>query len=152
MAADAWQVYEVFYEQLGNESHDLNATDVIKMALLLSGYTPSLTADLSFSVIDASEHAAANGYTAGGDAVAATWAIAAANTMRLDVANNVWTASGGSIIARYAVLYNTAAPGAVNDLIAYCLMDNTPANVTATDGNTLTVTINASGVCQIAQA
>lgn len=151
MAANAWQVYEVFYEQLGNELHDLNATDTIKMALLLVGYTPDLTTDITFSVIDADEHASGNGYTTGGDTVAATWAIAAANTMRFDVANNVWTASGGSIVARYAVLYNSSA-GGTNDLIAYCLLDNTPANVTATDGNTLTVTINASGVFQIAQA
>ncbi len=151
MAVSAWQVYEVFYEQLGNELHDLNATDTIKMALLLVGYTPNLTTDLTFATIDASEHAAANGYTAGGDAVAATWAIAAANTIRLDVADNVWTASGGSIVARYAVLWNSSA-GATNDLIAYSLLDDTPGDVTATDGNTLTVTVHASGVAQITQA
>ena len=86
----------------------------------------------------------------GGDAVAATW-DAATNTLTFDVADNVWTASGGSITARYALLYNSSAGGA-NDLIAYCLMDNTPADVTATDGNTLTVTINASGVFTIAQS
>jgi hypothetical protein len=151
MTANAWQVYDVFYDELGNEAHDLNATDVIKMALLLSGYTPNLQTDVTFSVIDANEHAAQYGYTAGGDTVAATW-DAATNTLTFDVANNVWTASGGSILARYAVLYNSSAPGAVNDLIAYCLMDNTPADVEATDGNTLTVTINASGVFTIAQS
>ncbi len=151
MAADAWQVYEVFYEQIGNELHDLNATDVIKMGLLLSGYTPALTTDLTWATIDADEHANANGYTTAGATVAATWAIAAANTIRFDVADQVWTAAGGSIVARYAVLYNSSA-GGTNDLIAYCLMDNAPANVTATDGNTLTVTINASGVFQITQA
>jgi len=150
MTADAWQVYDVFYDELGNEAHDLNATDVIKMALMTSSYTPSLTADVSFSVIDANEVASGTGYTTGGDAVAATW-DAATNTLTFDVANNVWTASGGSIVARYAVLYNTNAPGALNDLIAYCLLDNSPADVTATDGNTLTITINASGVFTVTQ-
>ena len=150
MTANAWQVFDVFYDELGNETHDLNAADVIKMALILVGWTPNLQTDVSFSVVDANEHAAQYGYTAGGDAVAATW-DAAANTLTFDVANNVWTASGGSILARYALLYNSSA-GGTNDLIAYCLMDNSPADVEATDGNTLTVTINASGVFTIAQA
>lgn len=150
MTANAWQVFDVFYDQLGNELHDLNATDVIKMALILSTWTPNLQTDVTFSVVDQYEHAAQYGYTAGGDAVAATW-DAATNTLTFDVANNVWTASGGSILARYALLWNSSA-GGTNDLIAYCLMDNTPADVEATDGNTLTVTINASGVFTIAQA
>lgn len=150
MTANAWQVYDVFLEQLANELHDLNATDTIKMALLTSSYTPNTASDVSFSVIDAAEVAGANGYTTGGATVAATW-DAAAGTLTFDVANNVWTASGGSITARYAVLYNVSAGGA-NDLIAYCLLDNTPADVTATDGNTLTVTIHASGVFTIAQS
>ena len=150
MTANAWQVFDVFYDELGNETHDLNAADAIKMALILVGWTPNLQTDVSFSVVDANEHAAQYGYTAGGDAVAATW-DAAANTLTFDVADNVWNASGGSILARYALLYNSSA-GGTNDLIAYCLMDNSPADVEATDGNTLTVTINASGVFTIAQA
>ncbi len=151
MTANAWQVYDVFYDEVGNETHDLNTTDVIKMALLLSGYTPNLADDLSFSVIDANEHAAQYGYNAGGETVAATW-VAVAGVLTLDVADKVWTASGGSILARTAVLYNSSAPGAVNDLMAYCLMDNSPADVEATDGNTLTVTIDASGVFTITQS
>ena len=146
MTANAWQVFDIFYDGLGGEVHDLDGTDAIKMALILSGWTPNLATDVSFSVIAGSyEHAAQYGYTAGGDAVAATW-DATANTLTFDVANNVWNASGGSILARYALLYNSAAPGSVNDLIAYCLMDNSPADVEATDGNTFTVTVNASGV------
>lgn len=150
MTANAWQVYDVFMEQLGNELHDMNATDVIKMALLTSSYTPATTTDVTFAVIDAAEVAGSYGYTTGGDTVAATW-DAASGTLTFDVANNIWTASGGSITARYAVLYNSSA-GGTNDLIAYCLLDNTPADVTATDGNTLTVTIHASGVFTIAQS
>jgi len=151
MTANAWQVFDIFYDSLGGELHDLDATDVIKMGLILSTWTPALTTDVSYSVIAGSyEHAALYGYTAGGDAVAATW-DAATNTLTFDVANNVWTAAGGSILARYALLYNSSA-GGTNDLIAYCLMDNSPADVEATDGNTLTVTIHASGVFTIAQA
>jgi len=54
----------------------------------------------------------------------------------------VWTASGGSITARYAVIYNSTTGG----LIGYSLLDNSPADVTATTGNTFTVSPNASGI------
>jgi len=150
MAANAWQIFDVFYEKLGNELHDLNATDTIKMGLILSGWTPNTETDVSYSVIAGSyEHAANYGYTAGGDVVAATY-DAAAGTLTFDVADNVWTAEGGSILARYALLYNSSS-GGTNDLIAYCLMDNSPADVEATDGNEFGVTINASGVFTISQ-
>jgi hypothetical protein len=58
-----------------------------------------------------------------------------------DPADAVWTAAGGSITARFAVLYEVAG-----DVLCYCLLDSTPADVTATDGNTLTVAFNASGI------
>jgi len=32
------------------------------------------------------------------------------------------------------------------NVLCYCLLDSTPADVTTTDGNTFTVQINASGV------
>ena len=38
------------------------------------------------------------------------------------------------------------AVAASNNLIAYGLMDDTPADVTVTDGNTLTLQWNASGI------
>jgi len=150
MTANAWQVFDVFYEQLANEAHDLNGTDVIKMALHTSSWSPNLQTDVSQSALG-NEHANGNGYTTGGVVVAATW-DAATNTLTFDVADGAWTASGGSIVARYAVLYNDDAPGSINDLIAYCLLDNTPADVTATAGNGFTVEIHASGVFTIAQS
>jgi hypothetical protein len=48
--------------------------------------------------------------------------------------NAVWTASGGSLVARYAALYEVAG-----DVLAYCLLDSAPADVTVTTGNTLTI-------------
>ena len=151
MTANAWQVFDVFYEQLGNELHDLNATDTLKMGLVLSAWTPNLTTDVTWATVDANEHANGNGYTTGGVTITnAAW-TASGNTLTFDCDDATWTASGGSIVARYAVIYNSSA-GAVNDLICYCLLDNTPANVTATDGNAFTVEMNASGIFTIAQA
>ena len=47
--------------------------------------------------------------------------------------------------ARFAVIYEV---GGI--VVCYCLLDSAPADVTATDGNTLTVTMNASGVFTVA--
>ena len=57
----------------------------------------------------------------------------------------VWTASGGSIVARFAVIYEVAG-----NVLCYCLLDSTPADVTATDGNTLTVGANGATVFTLA--
>ena len=63
-------------------------------------------------------------------------------TTTLDCDDQVWTASGGSIVARFAVIYSSTS----GKLVAYCLLDTTPADITTTTGNTLTITINASGI------
>jgi hypothetical protein len=44
-------------------------------------------------------------------------------------------------VARFAAIYEVGGR-----VLCYCLLDSTPANVTATAGNTLTVAANASGV------
>lgn len=48
--------------------------------------------------------------------------------------NAVWTASGGSITARTAGLYEVGG-----DVLAFSLLDSAPADVTVTTGNTLTL-------------
>lgn len=90
------------------------------------------------------EHANANGYTTGGNAV--TLSRTGTTTVTFDVTDPAaWTASGGSIVARYAVLYEVAGR-----VVCYCLLDSTPADVTVTAGNPLTVTIHASGLWTLA--
>jgi hypothetical protein len=67
-----------------------------------------------------------------------------------ETTNPVWTASGGSITARFAVIYDDSH---ANDMpIAVCLLDTAPADVTATDGNTFTITMNASGILTLSGA
>ena len=147
MTATAF-VYDVFTETVGRKIHSLNATDVIKIALLDSGYTPNTVTDLSFSVIDADELATANGYTAGGLAIATTWDTAA-SILTFDGVDPVWNATGAGITCRYAVGYNSSAAGAVNDLLFYWLLDDTPADVTAVAGTSLTLTLAALGILTI---
>ena len=69
-----------------------------------------------------------------------------AGTWRWDANNPVFTASGGSIVARTWWIFDDTPTSPADPLFCYGLLDNTPADVTTTDGNTLTVTLNASGI------
>ena len=116
--------------------------DTYKLALFLS--TSNIGAASTTYAALTNEHAAAFGYTTGGNAV--TLSRTGTTTVTFDTTDPaVWTASGGSIIARYAVLYEVAG-----NVLCYCLLDSTPADVTTTTGNTLTITINASGIFTLA--
>jgi hypothetical protein len=147
MAADAWKKYETFPEFMGDNTIDMDG-DTFKMALFLS---TSNCATVTFDEYGdlTNEHANGNGYTTGGDTLVVTWAHSTGTTT-FDSDDGAWTASGGSIVARFAVIYDDTPTGTPADpLVCYSLLDNTPADVTVTDGNTLTVEINASGVFTI---
>ena len=147
MAAGAWTFTNTGRASLLDGSFDLD-TDLFKVALhLVSGTQPSATI-VNWSELATSEHAATNGYTAGGLPTGAGTALELSGTTTVKVTEStswVWTASGGSIVARWAVLYEVGGK-----VLCYCLLDSTPADVTATDGNTLTVTPNASGIFTLA--
>lgn len=141
MAAGAWTFPDGARTRLLNGTFDID-TDSFKMALFLS--TSNLGAATTTYAGVTNEHAAANGYSTGGIAVALT--LSGTTTVKVDITTDpVWTASGGSITARFAAIYEVAG-----DVLCYCLLDSTPADVTATDGNTLTVAANASGVFTLA--
>lgn len=140
MAASAWTFTNAGRKQLLDGTFDLD-TDSFKMALFLS--TSNIGAASTTYAGLTNEHANANGYTTGGKTL--TPSLTGTTTVTWDVDDQVWTAAGGSITARYAVIYEVGG-----NVLCYCLLDNTPADVTATDGNTLTVAINASGVFTLA--
>ena len=141
MAAGAWTFTDGGRTRLLNGTFDID-TDSYKCALFLS--TSNLGAASTTFAGVTSEHAAANGYTAGGIAVALT--LSGTTTVTVDVTTDpVWTASGGSIVARFAAIYEVAG-----DVLCYCLLDSAPADVTATTGNTLTIATSVSGVFTLA--
>lgn len=140
MAAGAWTFTNGGRTRLLNGTFDLDS-DTFKMALFLS--TSNLGAATTTYAGVTNEHANGNGYTTGGTSV--TLSLSGTTTVTVDSSDAVWTASGGSIVARFAAIYEVGG-----DVLCYCLLDSTPANVTATDGNTLTVAINASGVFTLA--
>jgi hypothetical protein len=140
MAASIWTLYNVFKLALFQGLVDLD-TSPIKMALMTSSYTPSLT-DTTFASISANEIASTFGYTAGGallnNKVSSVYDTTGAKFSSDPVS---WIATGGSIVARYAVLYNSADDG----LIARSLLDTTPADITVADGTALVITPSAYG-------
>ena len=141
MAADAWVLHDGFKLKKSNGAIDLdNDTFVRRLATSASNIA---TTSVSDATAVTNELPTANGYTAGGKTTAATW-TASGNTMKFDVADSTWTASGGSIAARFAYLVDTSTTP--DEVVAHSLLDNAPADVTATDGNTFAVTGTANGV------
>jgi len=137
MAAGSWLFTNGGRTALLNGTFDID-TDTFNMALFLS--TSDLSATETTYAGVTNEHANANGYTTGGIAVALT--LAGTTTVTVDITTDpTWTASGGSIVARFACIYEVGGL-----ILCYCLLDSTPADVTVTTGNTLTVAAHASGV------
>lgn len=140
-AAGAWTFTNAGRTSLLNGDFDIDS-DTWKMALFLS--TSNIGSGSTTYAGLTNEHANANGYTTGG--IAVTLTLAGTTTVTVDIsADPTWTASGGSIVARFAVIYEVSGK-----VLCYCLLDSAPADVTVTDGNTLTVQINASGVFTLA--
>ena len=141
MAAGAWVFTNAAKTSLSTGTF-LDA-DTYKVGLLLSTSNIATTSTTYAAVTN--EHANANGYLTGGNAV--TLSRSGTSTVTFTSTNpTAWTASGGSIVARFAVLYEVAG-----NVIAYALLESIgPADVTATTGNTLTLTIHASGIFTLA--
>lgn len=140
MAAGPWVIYNDFIAQSYKKVFDLDATDTVKVALVLST-SNAINKALVGATYGAltNEVANGNGYTTGG-ATAASPVIAgggATATITFDTSNVSWTGSGAGFTARAAVIYDSTT----GDLIAYCLLDSTPADVTVASGVTLTITI-----------
>lgn len=140
MAAGTWTFTNEGRTKLLDGTFDLD-TDSFKMALFLS--TSNIGAGSTTYAGLTNEHANANGYTTGG--IAVTLSLSGTTTVTVDSTDATWTASGGPITARFAVIYEVSGR-----VLCYCLLDSTPADVSAADGQTLTVQINASGVFSLA--
>ena len=138
-APSSWQIYDQFLLGLGKKEHNLNA-DSFKVALFLSTSDCGNKAHSTARYGDfTNQHANANGYTTGGASAGTGSYTNAAGVETFDVSDVTWTASGGSIVARFAVLYNDTH--ANDQAVAYCVLDNAPADITITTGNQLSLLI-----------
>ncbi len=141
MAASAWAFTNTARTSLLDGTHDIDS-DSWKVALFLS--TSNLGAASTTYAGVTNEHANANGYTTSG--IAVTLALSGTTTVTVDISTDpVWTASGGSIVARFAAIYEVSGR-----VLCYSTLDTAPADVTATAGNTLTVAAHSSGVFTLA--
>lgn len=142
MTAGAWTLTsEMRTKLLQGTFSNLTAASAVSVALFQS--TSNIGSGSSLYSSLTNEVASANGYTTGG--VAATLTASGTTSVTLGFSANVtWTASGGSIVARFAVVYEPSG-----HVLAYCLLDNTPADVTVTTGNTLTIS-NSNPIITVA--
>lgn len=141
MAAGTWTFPNGARTNLLNGTFDIDS-DSWKCALVTSSSNIGAASTTWAGVTN--EVAQANGYTTGG--IAITLTLSGTTTVTVDISTDpVWTASGGSITARWAVIYEVGG-----NVLCYALLDSTPADVTVTDGNTLTVAASASGVFTLA--
>lgn len=152
-AAGKWKLYEEAKLAIANGEIDFN-DDAFEIALYLStSDCDTLTGTRTLASLT-NQVATNYGYTqADGAAGGKVLAVTAANsggTITVDGDNPVWTASGGSITARFAVIID--GTHATDIAVAVCLLDTDPADVTATDGNTFTITQDASGMFTISGA
>lgn len=103
-------------------------TDVFKVALLSSSYTPNATAHNKFADVSASEVANGNGYASGGVSVANLGLVMTGATLKWNLASPLWANLTKSF--RYAVVYKVGtANSIVNPLVCYILLDDTPADI-----------------------
>ena len=84
------------------------------------------------------------GYTAGGASITLQQSGTTTVTVTIQTAP-VWTATGGDLTAYYACIYEVGG-----NVLCYALLDSSPADVTATTGNTLTVGSNGGTVYTLA--
>ncbi|HEX9239207.1 MAG TPA: hypothetical protein VF910_00955 [Candidatus Bathyarchaeia archaeon] len=153
-AAGKWKMYDFAKKYVGDGTHDMDATANWQCALFLSTSNAN-TLSVGTGVYGdlTNEHANANGYTTGGVALTGEVFTRSGGTVTFDANDPSWTASGGSIIARFAVIYaNATLNGIVKPLLCVCLLDTTPADVTATTGNTFPITLDAAGIIAISGA
>jgi hypothetical protein len=130
MAAGAWTLTNSAREKILRSQFDIDS-DSYKVALFTSSSNLSVSSTTYAGVTN--EVANGNGYTTGG--VAVTFTMTGTTSVAVSFATNpAWTASGGSIVSRQAAVYEVGG-----DVFAFCLLDNTPADVTVTAGNTLTI-------------
>ena len=118
-------------------------TDVIKVALVTSTYTPNQDTHRYFSSVT-NEVANGSGYTSGG-AVLGSAAIAydgGSNTFKLSGSSTSWVSS--TITARYAVIYDST-PATNKPLLAYVDFGQ---NVSSSNG-TFQITWDSSGIAVV---
>ncbi|HZD67752.1 MAG TPA: hypothetical protein VFA45_02170 [Actinomycetes bacterium] len=131
MAAGNWTFTDAGRTSLLDGTFDID-TDTWKMALFTSSSNIG-SASTTYAGLTNEVGTTNTGYTTGGEAITLTLAGTTTVTCAIQTAP-VWTAGSANLTARFAVIYEVGGT-----VLCYALLDSTPADVTATSGNTLTV-------------
>jgi len=150
MAAGKWKMYDKAKIDWAKGLIDFD-THTFRINLYLSTSNCDDLTVLVASIADLTNQVAtAFGYTQNTKAITVT-ADHVGGTVTIDETTNpVWTAAGGSITARFAVIWDFSHASQLPVFV--CLLDTTPADVSATDGNTLTITQNVLGISTLTGA
>lgn len=141
-AAGAWTLTDSARTKLLNGTFDIDS-DTWKMALFLSTSNLS-TSSTTFAGVTNEVGTTNTGYTAGGASITLT--LSGTTTVKIDIQTDpVWTAGSAGLTARFAAIYEVGG-----DILCYCLLDSAPADVSVTEGNTLTVAAHTNGVFTLA--
>lgn len=136
--ASSLVLYQSWVENLAKSAN--LSSDSFVVGLTSSTYTPSASTHSTIS--DITNELSGSGYSR--QAIGSVTFSRSGAVVTLDGADVVFTASGGSIIARYFFIFDDTVSG--DPLVGYGLLDTAPADVTVTTGNTLTLAWNASGI------
>lgn len=132
--------YDHLAEIMSDGTVDMD-NDTFKMMLLDTSHTRDVTNTLKSDIV-ANEISGANGYTTGGATLASvTWSHSS-GTVTFDSADVSWTATGGSIVASDAVIYDDTTTSPLDALMFDIDFDG---EQTAGAGTSFVVAPNASG-------
>lgn len=152
--AGPWTTYNQTSELIADGTVDLDAAGRFRVVLVNSGYTANRT-HTTWGDIRTNELSTGNGYTANGFGITQTWTRSGATTT-FDSDDPTWAITTATVSARYAVLMhdanNDGTIATADVCLAYCLLDNTPADHLVAPGNNFIVQINAGGIFRIQDA
>lgn len=155
MVASSWQFYNSFRRYMSTTQSAGVGIDLSADEFLMALYTSAAAAtidDVEISVLGSltGQVANGNGYLTGGKTLAGvTWSTGATTaTMRFDVTSPIWTAGGGDVAdIKYAVIYRNGASAGLDKVIVHSRL--TADQFTVSNGNTLTITVAATGVFEL---
>lgn len=136
--------YESFVRELNDKNVKVGTTpDAFTIGLSTSAYTP--LAATHEALADITNELSGNGY-ARQVLANVTLTEPSAGVWRFDCDDPVFSPSGADMTARWWWIFNDTATSPLDMLCFYGLLDDSVADVTTPDGETLTFQVNASGI------
>jgi hypothetical protein len=131
-----------------NLAKDINlSTDSFQVGLLSSSYVPDNANDAVLA--DITNEISGNGYAR--QTVSNVSLTLNAGVVTFDFDDVVFTASGGSIQARWFFVFDNTVTTPNKPLVGYGLLNDNVLDVVVTPGNELTLEINTSGFLNISE-